>query len=87
MRGQKILEAVPPRNISPVKGSVLDLVGNTPLVRINKITAGLPEGVEIYAKLEGFNPGGSVKDSEVIEAADKNDMTMVFTGERCFSHH
>ncbi|MDP2689939.1 MAG: cysteine synthase [Deltaproteobacteria bacterium] len=62
MRGQKILEAVPPRNISPVKGSVLDLVGNTPLVRINKITAGLPEGVEIYAKLEGFNPGGSVKD-------------------------
>ncbi len=39
-----------------------ELVGNTPLVRLNKITAGIPEGVEIYAKLEGANPGGSVKD-------------------------
>jgi cysteine synthase B len=41
--------------------SILELVGNTPLVRINNITPG-KEGVEIYAKLEWFNPGGSVKD-------------------------
>ena len=46
---------------SPNK-SVLELVGNTPLVRINNITRDLPKGVEIYAKLEGYNPGGSVKD-------------------------
>ncbi len=39
-----------------------ELVGNTPLVRINKITEGLAPGVEIYAKLECANPGGSVKD-------------------------
>src|ERR1700733_8960186 len=43
--------------------SVLDLVGNTPLLEISRLTAGLiPAGVRIFAKLEGFNPGGSVKD-------------------------
>lgn len=47
---------------SEVAGSVLDLVGNTPLVRLRGVTAGLPERVEVYAKLEYFNPGGSVKD-------------------------
>jgi len=42
--------------------SVLDLIGNTPLVEIRRITRDLAPGVTIYAKLEGFNPGGSVKD-------------------------
>lgn len=45
-----------------VSASVLDLVGNTPLVRLRGVTEGLPERVEVYAKLEYFNPGGSVKD-------------------------
>ena len=43
--------------------SALDLIGNTPLLEITKVTAGLLRpGVRIFAKLEGFNPGGSVKD-------------------------
>jgi S-sulfo-L-cysteine synthase (O-acetyl-L-serine-dependent) len=43
--------------------SVLDLIGNTPLLEITRLTAGLLRpGVRIFAKLEGFNPGGSVKD-------------------------
>ena len=42
--------------------SVLDLIGNTPLLEIRKIAEGLPAGVRVFAKLEGFNPGGSVKD-------------------------
>ncbi len=42
--------------------SVADLVGNTPMVRVRRVTAGLPAGVEVYAKLEYFNPGGSVSD-------------------------
>ncbi|MDO8434656.1 MAG: cysteine synthase family protein [Candidatus Binatus sp.] len=43
--------------------SVLDLVGNTPILEIRRLTEGLiPRGVRIFAKLEGFNPGGSVKD-------------------------
>ncbi|MBI1996759.1 MAG: cysteine synthase family protein [Deltaproteobacteria bacterium] len=42
--------------------SVLDLIGDTPLLEIQRITEGLPAKVHIFAKLEGFNPGGSVKD-------------------------
>lgn len=42
--------------------SVLDLIGDTPLLEIRKLPERLPAGVRIFAKLEGFNPGGSVKD-------------------------
>jgi cysteine synthase B len=43
--------------------SVLDLIGNTPMLEITRLTEGLLRpGVRIFAKLEGFNPGGSVKD-------------------------
>ena len=52
--------------------SVLDLVGRTPLVRINRLNPN--PMVEIYAKLEGLNPGGSVKDRicvRMIEEAER----------------
>lgn len=42
--------------------SVIDLIGNTPLIRLTKIVDGLNPSVEIYAKAEWFNPGGSIKD-------------------------
>ena len=42
--------------------SVLDLVGDTPLVEIRRVRDGVPDRVRLLAKLEGFNPGGSVKD-------------------------
>src|SRR5258705_11673929 len=41
-------------------GSVLELVGGTPLVRLNRIPK--PGGATVLAKLESLNPGGSVKD-------------------------
>lgn len=41
---------------------MLDLVGNTPLMALTRLTRGLAPRVRLYAKLEGFNPGGSVKD-------------------------
>ena len=50
--------------------SLLDLVGHTPLVRLSRLS---PEGVSIYAKLEGQNPTGSIKDrvaKAMIEAAE-----------------
>jgi len=57
------LRLVPSRSAEPAKvESILDLIGNTPLLRITNVTAGVPPGVKIYAKLEGMNPGGSVKD-------------------------
>src|ERR1700681_542287 len=41
----------------------LELIGNTPLLEITRVSEGLLRpGVRIFAKLEGFNPGGSVKD-------------------------
>ena len=43
-----------------VYDSVLQLVGNTPLVKLNKITAHIPG--DFYAKVEAFNPGHSSKD-------------------------
>jgi len=42
--------------------TILDLIGHTPLVRLTRLTRHLPDEVRIYAKLERFNPGGSVKD-------------------------
>jgi S-sulfo-L-cysteine synthase (O-acetyl-L-serine-dependent) len=42
-------------------GSVVDLIGRTPLLRL-QAAAGVPPGVELYAKAEFQNPGGSVKD-------------------------
>ena len=43
-----------------IPSNVADLVGRTPIVQLTRITGGLP--VELFAKLEAFNPGGSVKD-------------------------
>src|SRR5262245_27663525 len=52
--------------------SILETVGNTPVVRINHLA---PEGINLYVKIEAFNPLGSVKDRlalGVIEAAEKS---------------
>ena len=43
-----------------VKKNILETIGNTPMVRINNLY--VKPGVNIYAKLEGFNPTGSIKD-------------------------
>ena len=56
-----------------VYDSVLQLVGNTPLVKLNKITAHIPG--DFYAKVEAFNPGHSSKDRialHIIEEAERN---------------
>ncbi|GII93234.1 cystathionine beta-synthase [Sinosporangium siamense] len=53
--------------------SLIELMGNTPLVRLRKVTAGLP--AQVVAKVEYFNPGGSVKDRiavRMIDAAEKS---------------
>jgi cysteine synthase A len=42
-----------------IHDSILDTIGRTPVVRLHRLA---PEGVELYAKAESFNPGGSVKD-------------------------
>ena len=42
--------------------SVLHLIGDTPLLDVTALAPGAAPGVKLFAKLEGFNPGGSVKD-------------------------
>jgi cysteine synthase A len=54
------------------RNSILETIGRTPVVRINKLA---PAGIDLYAKLEAFNPLGSVKDRlalGIIEAAEKS---------------
>ncbi|MGB7218114.1 MAG: cysteine synthase family protein [Vicinamibacterales bacterium] len=46
----------------PSSSSVLDMIGRTPLVRLHRFEREVPQGVELYAKAEWQNPGGSVKD-------------------------
>lgn len=53
--------------------NILSHIGNTPIVKLNRITGS--DDAEIWAKLEGFNPGGSVKDRialSMIEAAERD---------------
>ncbi|MEA2916902.1 MAG: cysteine synthase [Bradyrhizobium sp.] len=52
--------------------NIVETIGNTPVVRINRLA---PQGVNLFAKIEAFNPLGSVKDRlalGVIEAAEKS---------------
>jgi len=62
--------------MAPIPINIADLVGGTPIVRLKRMLEGTSAeqaGVELYAKLESFNPGGSVKDRigvAMIEAAE-----------------
>src|ERR1700726_1445269 len=59
----------PPR----IRDSILDTIGDTPLVRLSRIGAGLRP--QLVAKLETFNPGGSIKDRvavALIDAAERD---------------
>src|SRR5919205_2948022 len=56
-----------------ISASILDLVGNTPLVRLNRVTEGI--AATVLAKVEYFNPGGSVKDRialKMVEEAERS---------------
>jgi cystathionine beta-synthase len=55
--------------------NVLETIGNTPLIRLHKVTEGIK--ATVLAKVEFFNPGGSVKDRiaiQIIEAAEKEGL-------------
>ena len=55
-----------------IMDNILETIGNTPMVRINKLCT--KPGVNIYAKLEGFNPTGSIKDRialRMVESAEQ----------------
>jgi cysteine synthase A len=58
--------------MSTIPTNIADLVGRTPVVKLTRL--GSAPDVELFAKLEAFNPGGSVKDRigvAMIEAAER----------------
>jgi len=55
-------------------GSVETQIGNTPLLRLLHVTSDLRDGVQVLAKAEYLNPGGSVK--------DRPALNMILDGER-----
>jgi len=57
--------------------NILDTIGNTPIVRINKLN--LNPNVNIFAKLEGFNPTGSVKDRIALKMIEQAEADGVLT--------
>jgi len=56
----QVLAIEPP--IQTAHSDLVSRIGNTPLFRLYRVTAGIPPSVEVYVKAEQFNPGGSVKD-------------------------
>lgn len=63
--------ALPPAAID----TITQQIGNTPLVRLNKLPHALGIEAQVYAKLEYFNAGGSVKDRialRMIEEAERS---------------
>lgn len=61
--------------MKPIANSILDLIGNTPIVRLNQIVPQNLQHHEFYGKLEYFNPGNSVKDRvgiAIINEAEKS---------------
>lgn len=63
-----------PANPPTVLDSITQQIGNTPLVRLNRLPQSLGIKAKVYAKLEYFNAGGSVKDRialRMIEEAER----------------
>lgn len=62
----------------PLRESLLEMVGRTPLVRLDNVTSQLDPGVEVWVKLEFLNPGGSVKDRParqiILDALEAGDL-------------
>jgi len=63
-----------------IYGNILDAIGHTPMVRINKMNTN--PNVELYAKLEGFNPTGSIKDRIALKMIEQAELDGVLTKDK-----
>lgn len=62
--------------------SVLDQIGNTPILRLTHLAGDLPAAVEVYLKAEWFNPGGSVKDRSILYIIEDAERRAELTGDK-----
>jgi cysteine synthase len=63
-----------------IYGNILEAIGHTPLVRINQLNTN--PSVKIYAKLEGFNPTGSIKDRIALKMIEQAEADGVLTKDK-----
>ncbi len=71
-----------PETIPPAAQSPLDLVGNTPLIRLRRVTAHLPDTVKVYGKAEWYNPGGSIKDRPALNMIEAGEASGSLSSEK-----
>lgn len=68
--------------IDTLDNNILDTIGKTPLMCLNNIAEGLNNNIKIYAKLESYNPGGSVKDRAAYQMIKDAEESGVLTGDK-----
>jgi cysteine synthase B len=70
------------RVIDTVSEDILDTIGKTPLLLLTKLTKHLNKNIKIYAKLERYNPGGSVKDRAALQMIKDAEEAGVLTKDK-----
>lgn len=68
--------------IDIVSSNILDTIGGTPLIRLKRLTGHINPDVRIYAKLERYNPGGSVKDRAAFQLISDAEEAGLLTEDR-----
>lgn len=68
--------------VNPEAQPIEQLVGNTPLISFRHVTAHLPENIQIYAKAEWHNPGGSVKDRAALNIIRSGEAAGLLTPDK-----
>jgi len=66
----------------PSRPPILQQIGNTPLLKLVRMTGHLSPGVEVYAKAEWFNPGGSVKDRPALRIIEQAELRGELTADK-----
>ena len=69
---------------SPLSGGLWRAVGNTPLLHLTSLSAELPTRVDLYAKAEWFNPGGSIKDRPALAILTDSLESGILEGNKTF---
>ncbi len=73
---------MPPESREPEASNICDLIGRTPLLRLDRIWKDVIPGIGLFAKAEWDNPGGSVKDRAalyMLRDAEKRGLTPKWT--------
>ena len=65
--------------MTKIANSVIELIGKTPLIRLEKLEKEYSAKAEIIAKVESFNPGGSAKDRVALNMIEKAEQSGTLT--------